>query len=617
MKKNNKSFLAIALSSVLTLSMLTACGGGGGNSSSGANGGGDSSSSAYQLKGNETVLKVGVFNGGLGHAWAKTLESEFEEKFANYSFEEGKMGVDVQINPQKDQFKVTTINSKLTSNDGAEDIYYTCYDFYRDSDFAGLLMNMKDLVQENAYTDDGEFADGHWDSTAGKWVYDNATKSMEDKMTTFHQNSFYTQGIDETTSGYYALPYETSITGLIYDHDLFVEKGWLDYDTPDGLPGTMEEFWDLIDKILGAQMIAYISGPSNYWEGFDNAFIAQYEGLDKAKLDYTYDGEYTFEASQAAKIKANYADVETLEGVTVNQDGSYTVQITPKNAWMLAYTKGKELHTQFMRDITDIVNTPFIFDSNMHLTSYNFEKIQEVYIKSVNKENGQKQIAMLMEGEWWENEANRNGYFNTTGGYGFRDFRFMPIPRIEGQKTSGRSLGTSTAGTNLIVNAKTKQKELCRLWLQYTHSEHALEVFTLANGCVRDAFDYDLNDTQLAQLTPFGQNVYNLKKNETDDVTIYAPADYNECHNFYLTRKMGGFGHILGSTLKGAYPEQGTTWGVMYGRAGDVDDNYLTFAEFYEGIGTKGEAGYVGGVYDYYDANTWMATYNNWKSNNS
>jgi hypothetical protein len=78
---------------------------------------------------------------------------------------------------------------------------------------------------------------------------------------------------------------------------------------------------------------------------------------------------------------------------------------------------------------------------------------------------------------------------------------------------------------------------------------------------------------------------------------------------------MGGFGHILASTLKGAYPEQGTTWGVMYGRAGDVDDNYLTFAEFFEGIGTKGATGYVGGVYDYYDAGTWMATYNNWKSN--
>ena len=104
MKKNNKSFLAIALSSVLTLSMLTACGGGGGNSSGGANGSGDSSSSAFTPPANASVLNIAIFKGGLGSEWATKLESGFEQKYANYSFEEGKMGVDVQIDARKEVF---------------------------------------------------------------------------------------------------------------------------------------------------------------------------------------------------------------------------------------------------------------------------------------------------------------------------------------------------------------------------------------------------------------------------------------------------------------------------------------------------------------------------------
>lgn len=627
MKKNNKSFLAIALSSVLTLSMLTACGGGGGNSSSGANGGGDGSSSAFTPPANASVLNIAIFKGGLGSEWATKLESGFEQKYANYSFEEGKMGVDVQIDARKEVFdRASKIITLLSSSDTAADMYYTCANLYNDTDAAGLLMNMKDLVQEKAYTESGELADGHWDSTAGKWVYDNATKSIEDKMKDSYKDAFWVQGTTADASGYYALPFETSITGFIYDHDLFVNMGWLNDSTPDGLPSTMEEFWELMDTITQAGYICYTSGPSNYWDGMDAAFFAQYEGFDKAALDYTYDGEYTFEASQAALMKSYYAeqvveynasveeedklplDVEDLSYVTVNGDGSYTVDITPESAWTLAYTKGKQLHANFMRDITDVAHYhQYLFNQNMYDTTYNFEKSQEVFIKSCDGEANasEAQIAMIVEGEWWENEANANGYFNTTGGYGFRDFRFMPIPRIEGQKSSGRSLGMSAAGTDLVVNAKTKQKELCRLWLQYSHTESALETFTLTNGCVRDAFKYDLSTTQQAQLTPFAQNVYRLKTDETDDVTIYAPANYSNNHSFYTSCEMGGFGNHVGSKVKGEWgtwqATQNNTWSVMYGNAGVKGKTFMEVEDFLDGM------------YNHYTIKNWMTAYNTWE----
>lgn len=631
---NKKWTKVLALTMALAMSFsIAACGGGstggnsgitgGGNSSVAGGGnsstaGGDSSASGgsdIDLS-NATQLKVGVFNGGLGHDWALTLEKEFEERYANVSFEPGKMGVNVVINPQKDLFKTTTIKANIQQNSSPEDIYYTCYEFFREFAKDGVALNMTDIVQENAYTADGEIADFTVEN--GKVVYTNAAKSLESKMTDFHKEAFYMTGstldangngvytdevdIDE---GYYALPYETSLTGFIYDHDLFEYEGWLDYNGINGLPGTMEEFFHLLDRIKRADMIPFISGPSNYWYGFTAAFLAQYEGEEAAQLTYTYDGEYTFDATQAAIIKKQVKelhpdkiDIEAQSYITVNADGSYTATITPESAYLLAYMPGQEAYVDFCRQVA----TPGYFDANMHDTSYTFDKIQSVFVRSALGGKGQKRIAMLFEGEWWENEARAS--FNYTGGYGIRDFRFMPIPQIDGQKTDGYSIGTSTAGTNLFINAKTKQKELCRLWLQFAHSEHALEVFTLANGAVRNAFEYDLSADQLATLSKFGQSVYKLKKglDEYQDVTVYAPSAYLQCHDFYNICPMGGYASELGCSLNGGFTEWQSvsgTWASMYGHAGDLNNAYWEADDFMQG------------VYEHYTKN-WKGSYNGW-----
>jgi hypothetical protein len=435
-------------------------------------------------------------------------------------------------------------------------------------------------------------------------------------MTDFHKNAFYMQGdaldvngngiitdevdIDE---GYYALPYETSLTGFIYDHNLFEQMDWLHYSGINGLPGTLEELYSLFDEIKQADMIPYISGPSNYWYGTTTAFLAQYEGEDAAKLTYTYDGTYTFDKEQAKVIKENvqqYAgiNIEQQSYITVNSDGSYTATITPESAYLLAYMPGQEAYVDFCRKIA----TPGYFDPNMHDTAYNFEKIQSVFVQSVLKKKGQKRIAMIYEGEWWENEARAN--FNYTCGYGKRDFRFMPIPEITGQKTTGYSLGTNTAGTNLFINGKTDKVELCRLWMQFAHSEHALEVFTLANGAVRNAFKYDLSDAQLATLSKFGQNVYKIKNGlgEYADVKIYAPSAYLNCHNFYNVCPMGGYASELGCSLRGKFTDWasvGGVWGSMYENAGDMNNDYWTVEAFMEG------------VYEHYTKN-WKGAYTAW-----
>jgi hypothetical protein len=139
--------------------------------------------------------------------------------------------------------------------------------------------------------------------------------------------------------------------------------------------------------------------------------------------------------------------------------------------------------------------------------------------------------------------------------------------------------------------------------MQFAHSEHALEVFTLSNGAYRDAFKYDLDAAQLAQLSKFGQNVYQLKTDTTDDVELYSASAYADCHKFYEICPMGSFGSEMGSSVMGKYGEWqsvGGTWGHMYGNAGDLNNAKTTVAQFIEG------------VYNHYSTTNWTPSYTAW-----
>ena len=50
----------------------------------------------------QTQLYVATFEGGFGTGWMDTLAERFEKKYANVSFEEGKMGVQVIAKPERD-----------------------------------------------------------------------------------------------------------------------------------------------------------------------------------------------------------------------------------------------------------------------------------------------------------------------------------------------------------------------------------------------------------------------------------------------------------------------------------------------------------------------------------
>ena len=113
--------------------------------------------SATACGGNEygdmTVLNVGVYDGGLGHIWLEKVAAAFEEKFKETSFEEGKVGVHIDLNPTKNEMLNDNVAAAIDSNRYMEDVYFLC-------DYTGVpwiingrTLNITDMVEQKVYLD--------------------------------------------------------------------------------------------------------------------------------------------------------------------------------------------------------------------------------------------------------------------------------------------------------------------------------------------------------------------------------------------------------------------------------------------------------------------------------
>ena len=586
-----KKILTLVLALVMALGVLPLAG---------CNKDGEEGGTDYT--GNETELRVGVWNGGLGYEWLNKVKTEFEKQFANVSFEEGKTGVKVKLNPSKTDMLGDKVEAAIDLDQNAEDIYFTCYYTGTPYIYQNRSLNITDAVEQKVYLANGELADMEWDAASGKLkLKDGAeapTKSIADKMTDNNRNGYY-MSADKLTGnyaeGYYALPFENSLSGFIYDYDLFAAEGWLDYDGVDGLPDTLDDLWDLFDRIVDAGMIPFTfsRSVSYYWGGICDAFLAQYEGHEKAELDYTLSGEYTF--------PKDTFDAQTVadEHITVNGDGTQTVTITRDNGWMLAYAPGKSELIKFMRKLC----TPKYYDQKLYDSIYdeNYKMPAQNFILSMLGKQGQKRIAMLYEGEWWENE-NRT-QFNYTGGYGTRDFRFFPLPYIDGQKDPDqRTVADYSRGVDLFVNAKTKKAALSKLFLQFVHSESSLETFTIETGITR-MYDYDLSDEQLAKVSKFGQNVYKIKMTKDSGVTVTASRAALIADPFWSQFQMGYGGYVV-SDVEG----DGTAWD-FYGHP----NRYFVNNAGVNGAQFVSADEFIQGMYRFYSKEKWEAKLSSWQ----
>ena len=549
-----RSILALVLTIVTVVSLFAGCGGGSGS----------------KVDSTKTHLSVLCYDGGIGSDWAKNAAKRFEEKYANVSFEEGKMGVVIDIT-----------NDKLDGKNGVTTTPYAIW--FTES------VNFNELIATNQIVDISDIVTGSLSDVSNG----AETGSIEDKLA-----PEYKEALTAVNGNYYCVPHYEVYTGLVYNVDLFDEYGYYfsadgsftsiaDEKTvgpdgvkgtkDDGLPSSYEELYALMDQMVadGVVPFTWVGSAENYVNDLFAGLQVSFTGKDEFMLNVTFD-------SAATNTQATIID--SFNG---NTPVEKQVTITDKNGYLMTQQAGRYYAFELMEKImsNDSYHTK-LDKSTSHLDT------QEKFILSDLKA-GEKPIAMMIEGTYWYNEATEalkrsvNTYKEQAEG---RRFGWMPLPiQYEGTVTEGngrKNTVLETLNSVAFINARYKDDpvmlDLAKKFLQFCYTDESLVEFSVTTGLPK-CVNYTIPEDQLALIDNYFQRDVLDTKMNSDVVYPYSdnPIYVNDQNAFMFNQ---------GSPI----------WGASYN--GRTTTNYYT--AFKSGITAK----------DYFlasamDEETWSSRY--------
>lgn len=223
MKRSIKKYVAFLIAGLMTVSGLTGCAGGTENSGSGS------------ASGDQTVIRVKYWQGGLGTEWLDKVIAGFEAKYPEY----------------KVSLEKSSSTSALTSALGHEDIdetdLYLCTKNYNAN---GYLEPLDDVL--------------------------NTTVAGESKTIGEKFDANYLKLEQSNDGHYYNLTYGGGILGIYYNKEMFKEVGITQE------PRTTDELVLACDTLSSDGKKAFCHfKPVGYWEDYmGDVFFTQYDGLD-------------------------------------------------------------------------------------------------------------------------------------------------------------------------------------------------------------------------------------------------------------------------------------------------------------------------------------------------
>ena len=474
----------------------------------------------------KTQVRVFCYNGGFGSDWVKTIANKYEELHKEDSYEEGKKGVQVWIEAKKE---TNAAHIDKIQNE-KYDIYFqegVNYDaMFTANNGENVMMDITNIVKNpNPY------------STFEK---DGVAKSIESKMDEESKAYFNTKG------GYYALPHYVGACGMIYNKDLFDEKGFyfirkangdkfapdatqeykdiqgyfegkyegseyilsygpdgktgvidgIDYSVDDGLPSTYEEYFRLCKYIKECNCLPVI------WQGYSandyttrllNNLVAAQE-VDQWDLNFNFTGTATdLVVLDEGGVRLDSEGKPVLESKTIKMEGAGDKLCVAD----MTRQVGKYYGLNFIQTLV----------KNYYDTSRNGNKgftqdlAQQEFLFSRDENRGQ--VAMLIDGPWWINEA-KSSFESMAAGAGSKyslvnsKFGWMPMPYAEESSVGTKQstyVDSLSAAAFINKNVESKPEAVKGLVLdffQFCHTDWALATYTASTNSVR-GFSYDLD----------------------------------------------------------------------------------------------------------------------------
>ncbi|MBR1867120.1 MAG: hypothetical protein IJ800_00865, partial [Clostridia bacterium] len=427
--------------------------------------------------------------------------------YAEKSYEEGKKGVVVSVVPAKSGDMVDT-----NLGNGGVDVAITEKVNYNDLVNRGLLYDLTEVIGSGA-------------------------GSLKAKLAPDYESFLNTDG------KYYALPLFMNSYGLIYDVDLFEENHFYlkaGYTTTyaaaknskgeyvfiesysetksagpdgvhgtadDGLPATYEQFFALLDEIteMGFIPVTWTGQYQMYFTRFLYSVWANNEGFDQMKLNYTFSG--------------------TANNIVTGYNGEQPIfeqkTIDDTNGYLLNASRGKYYALKFAEQL--IGNRKYYTNSSMQSDTSNSDA-QYVFLEGDGSDN--TSVAMLVEGQHWENEVKDAGILKNTDSIG-RRFATLPLPNVsDADIGNSKNFLYDMSGSMFLVNSAVKdsvREEAVCDFVKFFHTDEEMAYFTKNTSLVRP-FDYTIGASVLNDMTYFGQTNYQNLRNALADGKVFVAA---------------------------------------------------------------------------------------------
>lgn len=372
------------------------------------------------------------------------------------AFEEKNPGKKVKLVPNREI--VGTAANSISTGTGVSDIYSYPYGNVLKTWYTnGWLEDLSDVCAQQ--TQDGR--------TMLESMTGNAAKSLGIK------------------GGIYGIPEYTSVTGLVYNVDLFEEYGW-------EIPNTTKEFEALCNQIdadtNGAVTpLVWCKDAEGYLYFATENWISQREGI--ANMD-------KFHAYESAEV---YATQD-------NDQGSL-------------YTSKKMALNNLQKFFLPKKEGGYAHDNSRTMSN---TKAQEAVIK--------KECAMMLNGSWFVNEMALYLQANPTtlGIFALPEMTdaMGNVTHAPGYATENdKRVLTADYGAYYFIPSNAPNKELAKEFLLFLSSEEACSLYTQYANAVRP-FIYDVSETSdlYSKVSDFGKSVLKM----ADQHYLYAAISSSE-----------------------------------------------------------------------------------------
>ncbi|MBE5751982.1 MAG: hypothetical protein E7357_06175 [Clostridiales bacterium] len=532
-----------------------------------------------------SYLYIDTYSGGLGEEFLKELEKEFESRYAETSFADGKTGVDIVTGYTPDMLGAT-LNSKIKTS--THDIFISEGLYYADFMADETLYDLTEIVKaENGAIENKLYDDQKTALTAFDDKYYALPTFAGFTGLTFDANLFAENKLFFAETGGNKPATTSSYTGKAYTGRGFIEaKADQKSVGPDGKPNTLddglpssyEEFFYLLDYMVDEKSITPLvfTGNSIHYSNYlFQALLSANSTKTELLSHFTFDsGEEKMKIVESftngvPNVKEVAIDSNT-NGYEVKQQ--YNVYQALKFLEKLYTTKNSSGGMKyFYGDLAALSNT------SAQMT------YEESYLDASIQD-----IAMLIEGNYWYNEAMpelKESAQRLPDTATNREFSFMPLPAKE-EGTVNENEGTSPALADALdyyfvvnnrIKGNTEKEKLTKEFLQFFYSDWGLQKITETNG-VPMALKYEMDSAVLANMDNYPQSVWAIYKQAKDANNYVTPMSNNPIYlnntKKFAIKSTGYFSQSVVNGITRMTPWEGFT----------AKSNVATAQSYFEGM---------------------------------